>query len=516
MNRLIFLLILVWQIHPASALELQGFVTNDCRQHIGVIVHASGNTVETMDLDGRFQSFTTDSIDAVYVFNLITNPFSKLNIDPSALKRLKRIYVNEDDPSGTLAFPVRFIEDLILFYSLEGKSHVYRMADIYKIRPAPESALGEHASQGRNPGFEFSDQAAKCPAPAKSGVRMIKPTRVLADKISIAEFLGSFEQGYDRLESFQERTYLYAKPFLFEPNNRLGLIFTGKREEVSELELPVYFQWSTGEPYRFQSFNVVGQRAHEFTPNTEPVLSLRTDVKSHAFHALFIGNALALSAGSSAFSTNEDSKLDKKDLTVQSTFNYMALMGGDYGPYSLSGGFYFPTFAVKVGDEMREILGSKASYAVRFMYTKRNLRARAIGSLTEYQSGQVKEDQVISKSPIQSGPTPKTFEFDALFLRAGLDYSFSPQFSASLDGIYLAGNYRETKDFNAPAGLLASDIKFTKWTTQMMLRQSFGRYVALSAYVNLVQSNYESNFLGKDLDRQRQGLRYFGSLEFIF
>jgi hypothetical protein len=506
------------------ALELQGFLTKDCQRHLGIIIYADDQTVETMGLDGYFHSVPIENIDIVYAYNIIGNPFRRFVVDKKALSHLKAIYTEDTKQPRAVAFPVRYIEDLVIFYSLDGKTHVHRMNDIFKLRPAPESALGEHLlSSAAPPEFEFSDQSAKCPAATTKtpATKSIKPTRVLADKISIAEFIGSFAQGYDNLESFQERTYLYAKPYLFDKKARLGLVFADKREEPGPSS-SAYFQWSTGEPYRFQSQTVIGSKNHEFTPTTEPVFSVRSDVKSHAFHALFIGNVAALPAGSAVF---DGTVLElKKPLTVQPSFNYMALMGGDYGPYSLSGGFYYPTFGIKVGAQQREVLGREASYALRVMYTKPNYRLRVISSFTQYGSQRPTVDDV--KVLYDEGTSEKkpviNYKFKALFVRGGIDYQFSPKLTVSLDGTLVDGNYGETALYNGSSALPGS-VDFTKATVQMQVKQSFGDYVSLSAFVNFFKNRYASSMENAEAGgiivpdkREDQGMHFFGTLEFIF
>lgn len=511
---------------PLYALELQGFLTKDCKRHLGIIIYANDQTVETMNIDGQFEAFAIEDIDIVYAYNIIENPFRKFEIDERAINRLKAIYTEDTKEPRALAFAVRYIEDLIIFYSLEGKTHVHRMNDIFKLRPAPQSAQREQVmSKVSVPDFEFSDQSAKCPAALKTGgSRSVKPTRVLADKISIAEFIGSFAQGYDNLESFQERTYLYARPFLFEKKARLGLVFAGHRDEPS-IPVPFYFQWSTGQPYRFQSQTVGGYKNHEFTPNTEPVFGVRSDVKSHAFHALFIGNAAGLSAGEKIFVSGSGPGLElKQPLTVQPSFNYMALMGGDFGPYSLSGGFYFPTFGIKTGAQEREILGREASYALRAMFTKSNYRMRAISSYTQYSNKRPSLDDVAVKwDDGQDGSNVgiNSYKFSALFLRGGIDYEFTEKLGVSLDGIYVGGKYSETATYTN-FGLQSGNVDFTKMTIQAQVRQSLGDYVSLSAAVNFFKNEYSSFFQNQSMNgkvrdkRNDQGMHFFGTLEFIF
>lgn len=489
----------------AHSLELQGFVTNDCQRHVGIIVHVENKEVELINLKGELEVIDQERIETVYVFNLIDNPIEKVVVEPRLARRLRAIYTEDSREPRALAFPVRFIEDLIVFYSLDGKSHVYTFADLFKVRPAPNNAVGTHKPVFYRPStFEFASQSAKCPG--SSGTA--KATRVLADKISISEFLHAMEDGFESLVSFEERTYLYAKPMLFDPNTRLGLVFVGQRDEPN-LAFPLYFQWASGQPYRFQSFNVVGSKPNEFLPNAEPVFGFRSDVKSHFFHGHFAGNFVGLPAGERVF-LGSVFKL-KGDLTVQPSFNYLAMMGGDYGPYSVSVGFYFPTFGIKVRDEYREVLGTKVSYAVRGMYTKSKFRVRAITSLTNYESSHPTTDDVIARTTENGSiTTPDSYKFEAVYIRGGVDYTFNDKLQFGADLISVTGNYKER------VGAQSNDIKFGRTTIQGFVKQSFSHYVSLAAYGNFLQHTFESNFLNQDQDREQRESQFFGTFEFIF
>lgn len=496
---------------PARALEVQGFVTSNCQRYTGVIVSVEQGEVEFVDLDGHYQKLSQSSIDSVYVYNVIDNPIASFQIDPPLLQRLKAVYIEDSDQPRTLAFPVRFIEDLVIFYSIDGRTHVHTFADIYKLRPAPESALGVHRPHAvKRTSFEFSDQSGRC-AGAQVITGGVKPTRVLSDKISVADFFRSFEQGYDSAESFEERTYLYARPLLFDQKTRLGLVLQGPREEPG-LNLPVYFQWATGDPYRFQSWSAIGMKAHEFLPNAEPVFSLRSDVKSHIFHGMFIGNVAGVPAGQSIFLDNggELFKLDQ-EITVQPSFNYLVMMGGDYGPYSLSVGFYYPDYGIKVHKEYREVRGSSPTYAVRAMYTTRDYRVRAITGFTRYDKGKSGKDDLLSRTgtngEIQS---VDSFEFNSTFIRGGIDYTFNPRLKASLDGIIVNGSYKERK------GTINSDLRFNRLTIQGSVTQSFGNYVSLTGYANVLQNNFDTNFNNSPDKVEQRETRFFGTFEFIF
>lgn len=533
-----------------EALELQGVITNKCRSVVGLPINVSGDTLTLMNLDGKAEEISRDSIDSVAIYNVIENPFSAMSIDTRALSHLKELYLDDNNKPDSMVFAVRFIEDLVIFTSLDGQTHVHSMKDIDRLRPANTKNLGVHRlNNSKRLKFMVTDSSERCPglggttgasldqteenrevaaAPKRSANKVgkkadittdagdpneaVRPTRILADKISIAELYDSFAKGYENLDSFQERTYLYAKPFLYPRSSRLGLVLASNREEAG-INFPLYFQWSSGEAYRFQSFNVFGGKPNEFLPNAESVFAIRSDVKSHIFHGLFVGNIAGMPAGESLFLSKGTSTDTLKDqVTVQPSFNYLAMMGGDYGPYSLSVGFYFPTFGLKVGTQQREILGSSLTYAVRAMYTNRKIRLRAITSMTEYSRGQASEEDVISQVGSSTDPTPPTsFEFNALFLRPGIDYSFSDEFKASADLIVVDGTYKEIR------AAVGNDIKFQRLTTQVSVQQSFGDYITLIGYLNLIRHDYKANFSGETVGNKNETeTRYLGTLEFVF
>jgi hypothetical protein len=494
-----------------SALELQGVVTRQCRTIVGLPIQVTEQSVVLMNLDGRPEALSRADIDTVAIYNVIENPFSALVINEGSLPFLKELYLDDSEKPVGLVFAVRFIEDLVIFMSLDGQSHVHRLKDIDRLRPANESRRGVHRLQNSRRLNFIPPDSEKCPNPRAAKGEGVRATRVLTDKISIAELYDSFTTGYEALESFQERTYLYAKPFLYPKESRLGILLGGRREEAGP-SLPLYFQWSSGEPYRFQSFNVFGGKPNEFTPNAEPIFAIRSDVKSHIFHGLFVGNIFGMPAGESIFlgSSSDLNKL-KSNITVQPSFNYLAMMGGDYGPYSLSMGFFYPTFGIRVGDQEREILGSSLTYALRAMYTTRRLRLRAITSLSDYKRNAPSKEDVLVKIAGQEDAPPSSFEFRALFLRPGIDYDFTDELRVGGDLILVDGNYNEVLSG------LGSDMQFRRMTTQFYVQQSFGDYITLIGYLDLLRHSYKGNFTNTgDFDKTITETRYFGTLEFVF
>ncbi len=486
------------------ALEIQGFVTKDCAKVAGIIVYATDSEIEIVNLKGQLQKIDVHDISSLVAFDVLDNPIGTFQIDDKLKERLKLLYI--EDQKGVPVFAIRFIEDLLLFMTLDGKVQVHSFSDIQKLRPATEN-VEPHRRFSKNPNFDFSGASASCSFDSDNG---IKPTRIMTDQISIGEFINDFARGYEGLESFEERTYLYSRPYLFERHARFGLSVVSSRTEPA-IEAPVFFQFSSGEPYRFQSFTAFGMISQEFLPNSEPTFSLRSEVKSHLFHALFAANVLGIPAGTSIFLKHPSEMKLEKDVNVQPSFNYLAMMGADYGPYSLSVGLYYPTFGIKVGNEYREVLGSSVSYAVRAMYTTSILRLRAITAFVRYDQSKSSSSDVLSKTGEDGNlGTPTSFQFQSIFFRGGADYQYSDRLRFSADAIIVEGSYKEQMSG------LGNDIRFNKVTAQFTAKQSFSDYLAVSLSANLLYHDFNSNFVNVSLKDDKQESNFFASFEFIF
>jgi hypothetical protein len=121
----------------AAALELQEFLTKKCERKAGLMVNAEGEDIAYIDLDGHLRHVHQAEIQSLYVFDVVDNPFPSITIDDEALFYLRALYLEDSSKPSAYVFPTRFIEDLLLFYSVDGKTHVQTYTDIFKIRQAP-------------------------------------------------------------------------------------------------------------------------------------------------------------------------------------------------------------------------------------------------------------------------------------------------------------------------------------------------------------------------------------------
>lgn len=497
--------------------EIFSLVRPDCSVQSGIVINVEDNHIRLLTLDGNFADIEATQVDAIGIYNFVQNPIAEIRLTPELVKDLKLIYLEGSDKPSLIAWPTKFIESLVVFYDINGRSHVYELDALERLRPAKL----ENISQDPVKNYErftpdVRELSARCPVPSarEDGVR---PTRIISDAIKVHQFIKDFQRGYDTLRGYQERTYLYAKPLLYEQKSRLGFTYFPNPAERNP-SLPLYFQWASGRPYRFQSFTMLGGIIDEFSPSTEPAPMVRSDVKAHLFHAHFAGNLAALPAGNSyylngtnGFANRNYQGTDMGDAEFQANINYMALMGADWGAYSLSAGYFYPVFGIRVKNEAREILANRTSYAVRFMRTTRSLRLRAIYSPIYFSSGSPSNTDILSASQTNGDSLPQNYDFNAQFARVGADYTFSPTLKTGLDGIFLVGSYKETD----PSGI-TGHFNFDNAAASLYVRQDFSDYVAFTVILNWHIRHYDYSISGASAQADLNFIKYGGAFEFVF
>jgi hypothetical protein len=95
--------------------------------------------------------------------------------------------------------------------------------------------------------------------------------------------------------------------------------------------------------------------------------AVRSEFKSHLLHGTFLANFDGFTAGKPLFIDRWSGKT-RRQAWLDSSFNHLTLLGADYGAWSMSYGYYFPSFAVAQGEEFRELTAAKASPAFHFGY----------------------------------------------------------------------------------------------------------------------------------------------------
>jgi len=525
-NALIILWLCLWAL-PAQGLELYRLLGKDCQGDAGLIINADQEGVEILSLEGEIKRVERAQVEHILIYNSLETPITKINLNGALGARLREIQLDYDGREGLTGWPIKFVEDLVIFFDLEGKTSLLAIDKIVKISASPVP-LGEVelTQQGEKTELILGNALAQCTEAPRPG---LYPTRTISDQIRISQFFSTYQKGFERLSRFQSRTRFYAKPFVFDRETKLGLpLMAPGREQEIPGQFPFYFQWSAGRPYSHQGLTVLGTKPNEWLPQVEPIFVMQTDLKSHFFNASFGGNPLALSAGSNylvasrTFVADYVKKVATKEASLTPSFNYYAMSGIDYGPWSVAGGAYYPIYGVGAGGLFREVLPTRASPMARLLYQQARWRFKAIWSASNYSSGSpTKLDLRLATMDELAGSGLVTaqeavlitdltrFDLNARYLRLGVDQELNDQVQYGVDAIRVEVDYSETYqgwDQNYQA---------RNWISRAFVKQKFGSYVELRGQVNLFWRQFDLVYFGKTSRFSEQQYSLIGSIEFI-
>lgn len=511
----IFCALGVFAAPAAYATEIYAIVLENCEIHTGLIIDADPESIEMMNLQGASISLPRQTMKSLTIFNTVENPIQSLGMKGTARDRLREISIDSQSLPYLTGWPVRFVEELVIFYDVTGKTYVLNFDRMTRVRKSAKVFEARLPIKGNPVNLVMSESLGSCAAGPQNAGTLVRPTRIISDKIQLSEFITSFATGFENMESFEERTYLYALPYLYPRNTLMGFLSAEPAYEQPKLG-GFYFQWSRGRPYRFQSSYKVGSFPMRYAPSAEHFTGVSTELKSHLFHASFTGNLGALSAGSTFYTrtTNliERSRGDLDRSHFAPGFNYIALMGIDYGPLSGSFGTYFPIFAFIADDNFREVLSPKVQSIFRAMFTIPKLQAMLLFSKGEVGSNTGVTDRDISIDGETSviGVVDR-YELSYEYLNADVRYDITEEFSAGAQAIMVRGNYREV----SPT-LVTNTFDFNHTTFVARLRHQFGNYVALSAHLKMFEQTQKFTFVGQMVDEPLKATVFGGTFEFIF
>ena len=552
----------IYSPNKALSLDVHSIVDKQCQFHTGIIIQVTESNVGLLNIQGKYFQLPRKSIRSLLVYNVLQNPISTITLSTELKDQLLDISIKGSSRVLLRGWPVKFVEDLVLFYDLNGKSHVLNIYDITRIRPVPKDNVpAKIKMQSSRVRFVVGTLVPQCPKSIKKKEsKGVRPTLILSDQIKRSEFLSNFQKGYLNLDSYKDRTYLYARPFLFPRKSRLGFIYFQEEKEMGAPILPIYYQWSSGRPYRFQSFTTVGATISPWLPNFEPIFGFTSDLKSHIFNASFIGNISALPAGTPIAKGSSPMK-NPADIRIETNYNYMALMGADWGPFSLSFGTFFPVFILYSHEHYRQVLASRLTPTFKFQTIGHNYRIRVVYGHTEaeldkqdpkktvlfdpdsaYPSEEDEGDWAEKKSSdsdlesyeettsksdsLESDKTPwkdllsmeqkekeedlESFSFNNHFIRFGFDFEPSEDLTISLDEVILMGEYSEKL-----AGV-TNEFEFTHLSSSLSAMHAFGHYVSVKAYINFHYRRYRTRFDNETKKDNAKEFAFGGALELLF
>ena len=525
------LLLMVQAISSAHGLELYTLQNQHCEGGTGLIVAVDENTVYLLDVSGRLSSMPRDSVTRILVFNTLDNPIAKIELSGKLGELAREIHLEGNSEPSYWGWPIRFQGELIIFYDVEGKTHVEEISNISLIQFAQNLP-----SQKRLPGhkprvFSQGGDLAECLVDPTGEHPVIYPTRIIGDQIKIGKFLEVYQSGFHELERFRVRSFFYPRPLLYDQYTKFALQLSDFNNfHLQELpaRLPLYFQWSSGIAYNTQGLIVLGSKPVEWLPQVEPVLAFRSDVKSSFFSASLLGNPMALAVGGNFIIQNrfmfEDyfSRMGAKDVLVLPHFNHVALTGFDWRAFSIAVGYYYPVFALNSAGVFREVLSTRSSPITRFLYTTKENGFRLLFAETRLgsrhpdgddiqliTSEEMRNPSIISPASKELAQSLEKFQLSSQFLRGGWERDFGGGLEAGLDQVLLRGKYREWFPESS------NRLRYRHDITSLHASQGFGAFVALKMHLNYFSRVYETRSNGERRRPDYRNVSLTVAIEFV-
>ncbi len=511
--RIPFLVILLLAISmPAKAIQVYTILTEDCKMENAIITGVDSENFEILNFNGQTKSLSRKSIDFLVIFNLLDNPISQFFANDLLQNRMKDIYVKDKEEKLFSGWPIQFIEDLVFFYDSNGNSQVIELYDITKIR----SGLNLRTKSLKHKSIELSVQniPSSCPQIQKNQKGTL-PTRILSDKIHISEFLSDLETSFERFYAYEKRTFLYPRPFLYDRDTKLGILSFNGQKELEEPLLPIYFQWSTGKEYRLQSFIRSGANNNSHLPTIDVSTLFESEVKSHIFHGVFIGNLEALAAGSEIFTSKLEERREDNSFgeSIRSAahVNYITLMGVDYLNWSFSFGPIYTSYHLEANANFREVLASSIDPALRFKFTNKDLSFHVMLSTSNREQDNPSDLDLSIDNTISTIGFVNRFEFSANWLRFHFEYILTEDIDLYFDALYLQAEYEEIF-----LNTNTNTYEFEHLNFRLEVAHRFGEYIRMRGFINNYLFQREFRFLGVNDSKEDNDVAFGGALEFIF
>ena len=111
-------------MEETKALELYSIVYSECRHHTGLILDVEEAHLLLLDTKGEFRMLTRQAIETILVYNTVENPLSGIDLRHEHVVLPRKVTIQGEPDFHFTGWPIRFLEDLIVFYGIQGKSHL--------------------------------------------------------------------------------------------------------------------------------------------------------------------------------------------------------------------------------------------------------------------------------------------------------------------------------------------------------------------------------------------------------
>ncbi len=242
----------------ADAVDLYTVFDGSCKQTTGILVHVDEERVLLLELSGATTFVLREDVHSLVLHNLLENPLPVIEVNGELKKYMRDVWVGDDRNATFSGWATGFFDDLLIFADIDGKTHIVDPEDVAKMRDSALATGPYKPAAHASTALAFPPELVPCAKEAPT-TGSLPPSRVVADRIKLGGVFTKLEEEYRQLDGFEERTLVYAKPFLFDPDSRVRLFY----HQDSPIPVPIYFRWSSGRPYRFQSQTTIGMTIHE-------------------------------------------------------------------------------------------------------------------------------------------------------------------------------------------------------------------------------------------------------------
>ena len=118
-----FVLIIFFESTPHAS-EIYSIIYKKCLSYTGLIFDVDENEIQLLDKNGSFRVLPKKEIESVLIFNTVENPIPRIDFLNNLKVPPRKITVQGKPDFSFIRWPIRFFEELIVFYDINGKTHL--------------------------------------------------------------------------------------------------------------------------------------------------------------------------------------------------------------------------------------------------------------------------------------------------------------------------------------------------------------------------------------------------------
>ena len=127
--------------YNVRAVELYSIIYSECRAHTGLIINVNEEQFLLLGVHGEFLMLPRRSVETILIYNTVENPVSRIALASQSWVFPRKVTVHGNPDFSFVGWPIRFLEDLIVFYDIQGKSHLVNVEQIKRFES--ENAIEE-------------------------------------------------------------------------------------------------------------------------------------------------------------------------------------------------------------------------------------------------------------------------------------------------------------------------------------------------------------------------------------